>query len=157
MAFRTTGLRLTGALALLAFGLAVLWVLRPQSATGPAGIGPDDPTQVALGEKLYARHCASCHGANRQGQPDWQQRRADGKLPAPPQDESGHSWHHSDDVLFRLTRDGLASFAGSDYATDMPAFKGKLDDAEIAAIIAFIKSRWPANIRQVQDQLNKAK
>jgi mono/diheme cytochrome c family protein len=48
-------------------------------------------SQIEAGKALYAQHCASCHGANLEGQPDWQARKADGKMPAPPHDDSGHT------------------------------------------------------------------
>ena len=65
-----------------------------------------DPEMVALGAGVYAEHCASCHGERLEGEPNWRQRKADGTLPAPPHDATGHTWHHSDDFLFRFTRDG---------------------------------------------------
>lgn len=114
-----------------------------QPATPPAL----DSAEVALGERVYAEACASCHGANLEGQPDWQTRNAEGKLPAPPHDETGHTWHHPDAQLFAITKFGLAPIAGADYATDMPAFEGTLTDAEILAALAYIKSRWPERIR----------
>jgi mono/diheme cytochrome c family protein len=36
----------------------------------------------------------------------------------------------------------------------MPAFEGVLTDAEIWAVLAFIKSRWPEEIRKRQERLN---
>lgn len=96
----------------------------------------------AAGKALYSEYCAACHGANLEGQPDWKRPKVDGKLPAPPHDASGHTWHHSDRVLAAITRDGLSAFAGQDYATDMPAFAGTLTDAEISAVLAYIKSTW---------------
>jgi hypothetical protein len=66
-----------------------------------------DPAQVALGQKVYARHCAACHGANLEGQPNWRERLSNGKLPAPPHDDSGHTWHHPGEVLIGITRSGL--------------------------------------------------
>lgn len=60
---------------------------------------PDDSALVADGRKLYDQACASCHGAMLEGQPNWRQRKADGRLPAPPHDPSGHTWHHPDAVL----------------------------------------------------------
>ena len=110
-------------------------------------ISADDPRQVALGAAIYAARCAQCHGANLEGQPDWRQRKANGRLPAPPHDASGHTWHHPDEILFGITKNGMTPYAPADYESDMPAFAGVLTDEQIAATIAFIESRWPASIR----------
>jgi mono/diheme cytochrome c family protein len=111
---------------------------------------PNNEAQVASGRRLYDAHCASCHGADLEGQANWRERRADGKLPAPPHDASGHTWHHTDEALFRVTRDGFAAVAGAGYETDMPAFAGRLSDDEIWAVLAYIKSRWPQATRDRQ-------
>jgi mono/diheme cytochrome c family protein len=121
---------------------------------GGAGADPGDAAQVALGAQVYAAHCASCHGADLHGQPDWQYRKADGKLPAPPHDETGHTWHHPDQQLFDVVKFGTAAFAPIGYRTDMGAYKDKLSDAEIWAVIAYIQSRWPAANRARQDMIN---
>jgi mono/diheme cytochrome c family protein len=107
-----------------------------------------DPAQIALGGSLYAQHCASCHGADLEGQPRWQEALPSGRLPAPPHDDSGHTWHHADDELFAITRNGLAVVPG--YESDMPAFAGVLSDEEIRAVLAFIKSTWPKRERNYQ-------
>ena len=117
---------------------------------GVPGADASDPALVALGGGVYSEHCASCHGKDLEGEPNWRQRRSDGTLPAPPHDASGHTWHHSDEVLFRLVRDGLTAFAGDDYRSAMPAYAGILSDREIRAVLAYIKSRWPAEIREAQ-------
>jgi mono/diheme cytochrome c family protein len=109
-------------------------------------IDPKDAAAAARGERLYAKHCAACHGTNLEGQPDWQSRNAQGRLPAPPHDEHGHTWHHDDQVLFEVTKYGLARHAPPGYESDMPAFEGKLADKDIVDVLAFIKSRWPALI-----------
>jgi mono/diheme cytochrome c family protein len=101
------------------------------------------------GRALYVANCASCHGQNLQGQPDWMRRLPNGRLPAPPHDETGHTWHHSDRQLFTIVRDGLASIAPG-YETDMPAFAGVLTDAEITEILDYIKSTWPDRARAYQ-------
>jgi mono/diheme cytochrome c family protein len=69
----------------------------------------DNTDRVALGERSYATHCASCHGANLQGQPKWMERLPTGRLPAPPHDQTGHTWHHADDELFKITKFGLSA------------------------------------------------
>lgn len=125
-----------GAIVIAAVGA---WLLVPREAR----IDSRDTQAVARGELLYARHCAACHGANLEGQPDWQSRDARGRLPAPPHDQHGHTWHHDDQVLFEVTKYGLAKHAPAGYLSDMPAFEGTLDDGEIVAVLAFIKSRWP--------------
>lgn len=113
---------------------------------------PDDRAQVALGETVYRQYCASCHGTELEGQPDWQGRKPNGRLPAPPHDATGHTWHHPDDVLFQLTKQGLRPpLAPENYQSDMAAFGEILTDAEIWASLAYIKSKWPAEIRARQD------
>ena len=115
----------------------------------------DNSDQIALGQTVYTNNCASCHGAKLEGQPNWRQRRGDGRLPAPPHDESGHTWHHSDFVLFDLTKNGPQSLIGSDYQSDMPAFSDSLDDEEIWAVITFIKSTWSPRIHRIQAEAEK--
>jgi hypothetical protein len=68
---------------------------------------------------------------------------ANGRMPAPPHDESGHTWHHNDRVLFGITKYGLKPpYAPPNYESDMPAFAGKLSDEEIRAVLAYISSHW---------------
>ncbi|MBA4741694.1 MAG: cytochrome c [Azoarcus sp.] len=120
-------------------------------------IDPDDAQQVALGTEVYRSHCAACHGANLEGQPGWQTRRADGRMAAPPHDESGHTWHHPDAVLLGITQYGLVpgKYAPPGYESDMPAFGGVLDDAEIRAVLAYIKSTWGPRERAAQEKIDR--
>lgn len=119
------------------------------------GIDPTDPAQVARGAAIYRAHCAQCHGERLEGEPDWQVRRPSGELPAPPHDASGHTWHHSDEQLFGIVKHGMARFAPPDYKTAMPSFVGTLSDADIRAVLAFIKASWPEDIRARQERLNR--
>lgn len=105
--------------------------------------------EVSEGRLLYSAKCASCHGVNLEGQADWIKRLPNGKLPAPPHDETGHTWHHSDKQLFTIVKFGLAAIAPG-YETDMPAFDGALTDAEITAALDYIKSTWPERARRYQ-------
>jgi mono/diheme cytochrome c family protein len=98
---------------------------------------------VALGQKVYLQHCASCHGARLEGQPNWREHLPNGRLPAPPHDESGHTWHHPDFVLVAITKNGVVPpYAPPGYESDMPAFAAKLSDEEIWAVLAYLKSHW---------------
>ncbi|WOI58079.1 cytochrome c [Palleronia sp. LCG004] len=106
------------------------------------------PSIVAEGAKIYAAECAVCHGVNLEGQPNWRVRGPDGLLPAPPHDETGHTWHHDGETLFNLTKYGLGEMIGDpDYESAMPAFDYVLTEAEIAAVLSYIKSTWPSDIR----------
>jgi mono/diheme cytochrome c family protein len=140
MTRRFTLLLAVAGAALAAGAAAWLWLPRGRE------IDASDAALVARGAPLYARHCASCHGAQLQGQPDWTTRDARGRLPAPPHDDSGHTWHHDDEVLFDVTKYGIGRHAPPGYVSDMPAFGGTLSDAEIVATLAFIKSHWSPGV-----------
>ena len=122
------------------------------AVAGPIFAGQDDPEQLALGQRVYAEACASCHGDNLEGQPNWRVRQANGRLPAPPHDETGHTWHHPDQQLFEMTKLGIEAIAPEGYKSDMPGFADSLSDDEIWAVLAFIKSTWPAAIRDQQER-----
>ena len=131
-----------------------LWWWRMETEALPGPINPDDPAQVASGRDVYAQRCAQCHGDKLQGQPNWRARLANGRLPAPPHDADGHTWHHPDEQLFGMTKFGLKPYAPPGYASDMPAFENVLTDGQIRAVLAFIKSTWPARIRNLQRKAN---
>lgn len=140
----------------VAFGLAAA-VTSNWPTASTVGANPDDPAQVSWGKAVYAENCAACHGANLEGQPNWQVRRDNGRLPAPPHDETGHSWHHPDKQLFRITELGVKPpLAPKGYESDMPAFGDTLTDEQIWAVLAYIKSTWPAETRARQSRRNKA-
>lgn len=147
-----------------AFALAIAAVLGWQAYNNLAGskaslLKPDDPRVVALGRMFYDQHCASCHGSNLEGETqDWQTPGPDGLMPAPPHDETGHTWHHRDELLFRITKLGMARGANlNDYKSAMPAYEGILSDDQIIAVLSFIKSQWPEDIRNRHDSLNELK
>jgi mono/diheme cytochrome c family protein len=138
-------------LGLVGYGV-VLFSRSPESRADPT-----DARQVALGATVYRDQCARCHGANLEGQPEWQHRKPDGRLPAPPHDATGHTWHHSDAQLFQLTKNGLVPpVAPQGYESDMPGFGDSLSDEQIWAVLAYIKSRWPPDIRERQQQIDRA-
>jgi mono/diheme cytochrome c family protein len=130
----------------------------PQAVTAHGAFRPDprDPELLALGERLYGEHCASCHGVELEGQPDWQRPLPDGGLPAPPHDVDGHTWHHPDRLLFGITKFGGQALAPPEFKSNMPAFARTLSDREIWAVLAFIKSRWPEEIRARQAEITRA-
>ncbi len=114
------------------------------------GADASNPQLVAQGEILYQQHCASCHGANLEGQPNWRRRDDDGFLPAPPHDASGHTWHHPDELLFEITKLGTTAVLGGGYKSNMLGFGDQLDDGEILAVLSYIKSQWSPRIQVAQ-------
>ena len=143
-----------GVLALIAVGGALVWWQHVGKEQAPVSLEPGEAEVVALGGSIYAEHCASCHGAKLEGQPNWQLRLENGRLPAPPHDQTGHTWHHSDPVLFNLTKYGPAAVVGGNYESDMPGFDSTLSDREIVAALSYIKSRWPEKLRERHDLRN---
>ena len=114
--------------------------------------GPKE--DLALGERVYQQQCAACHGANLEGQPAWQKRLPNGRFPAPPHDDTGHTWHHPDEVLFGITKHGMVPpYAPPGYESDMPAFGGKLTDDEMRAALAYIASRWSGEVRKARAEM----
>jgi len=150
-----------GAVGLLALllvagaGYFSLRVSNRQAAAPVHSLRPDDPQVLRVGARIYAQQCAACHGARSEGQPSWRVRGPDGLLPAPPHDASGHTWHHPDEQLFAITKQGLAQLINQpDYRTAMPIYDGVLSDNEIVAVLSLIKAQWPPEIRQRHDEIN---
>lgn len=110
---------------------------------------------IAQGRQIYSDQCAACHGANLEGQPVWRTPLPSGRLPAPPHDETGHTWHHSDDVLFRIVKEGTAAVVGGGYESDMPGFGDVLSDAEIRTVLDYIKSTWAERERTYQENVSQ--
>ncbi len=143
---------------------AVWWVYHPaESEVQPiATFTPVPASMIAEGQALYSLHCAPCHGVNGEGQvpdnplvPD-----ETGLYPAPPHNENGHTWHHDDYLLFRIVRDG--GLGQPDLFYEMPAFGAQLNEDQILAILAYIKTLWTdeqrarqaATTLTIREQLN---
>ena len=151
---KTRGLWLILAIVAAAFVTgAVLYVYNNQKQRSPHFADFRDTALVALGAQVYEANCASCHGVKLEGQPNWRQPLETGGFPAPPHDETGHTWHHPDQLLFAITKFGGASVAGEGAVSNMPAFEGILEDREILAALAYIKSHWPVKIQDDQEKL----
>ena len=111
---------------------------------------------IDAGAAFYAESCASCHGAKLEGQPDWRTPGADGVLPAPPHDVTGHTWHHDTPLLLEYSLKGgqaaLEARGVKGFKSGMPAFEGTLTEDEVLDILAFIRSTWPERAQEVQSQ-----
>jgi mono/diheme cytochrome c family protein len=130
--------------AAIAFGAA--------GATHAAADGPPalDPAIVEQGRAIYQRQCASCHGPEGEGAPNWQQRNAQGELPAPAHDPEGHTWKHSDAMLYRIVREGWRDPFNKTERLTMPAFEEVLSPKEIRAVVTYLKTLWTPKQRRFQ-------
>lgn len=149
--------RLTWTLvALVAVIAATGWVYPRWDAIGETGQG--GVLDLTEGAALYAENCAACHGAALEGQPDWRTPGSDGVLPAPPHDETGHTWHHPDRVLLEYTLLGgkaLMAQQGMEFNSGMPGFKDHLTEQQIRNVLGYIRDSWPDHIQKAQAERTK--
>jgi mono/diheme cytochrome c family protein len=108
-----------------------------------------DMMQITRGKLLFADNCARCHGESAQGAPQWRFRNTDGTFPPPPLNGSGHAWHHSHEWLREMIR------SGTEPDGHMPAWGGKLSDAQIDDIIAWFQSNWPDEVYQTWAEMEQ--
>ena len=117
-----------------------------------------DDRDIGAGQVLYEKHCASCHGADLEGEPNWRSPNEDGTLPAPPHDETGHTWHHDNQLLYAYTALGgegaLAERGVTNFKSAMPGFEDVIAEEEIWNILAYIRSTWPERVQRIQSGRN---
>jgi mono/diheme cytochrome c family protein len=127
--------------------LLTLAVFVVRSAARPTTVAADraDVMYAALverGRQIYTTRCASCHGGDLKGEPGWPQPHANGVMPAAPLDASGPIQQRDDQWIFITIKQGGQATAAPGSVSTMPAF-GSLTDAEVWALISYIKSTWP--------------
>lgn len=122
-----------------AVGLVAVAIVGVACANGDAG--PED--ELARGEQLYGRHCVSCHGGATGGDI--------GDLP-PRHNAQGHTWHHPDCMLVDIVLDGMPPRGGQ----VMPAFDNTLDEDDVEAILAHIRTWWEPDQREFQAEITEA-
>ena len=115
-----------------------------------------DRAAIKLGQTIYKGNCASCHGINLEGQIGWQTEIVDGRRLAPPHDETGHTWHHPDELLYNMTKYGFEEMLGKKYPNNMPVYEDILSDGELLAVLGYIKSTWPKRIKAIHNEINQS-
>ena len=92
---------------------------------------PKNAETLEAGKKVYARHCASCHGP--QGKGDGGMALAGGV----PSDLTDETWDYgsTDGEIFTAIRDGVSA--------DMLAYQDKLNDQQLWQIVHLIRSWAP--------------
>lgn len=133
----------------LAVSIAIFLVIggcdqKPKVMSSSTGLMPErsyDAEQIAAGKEVFTKYCAVCHGNNAEGAANWHQRNPDGTFPPPPLNGTGHAWHHSTAVLYDVIANGSQPGQGN-----MPAWKDKLSQEEIEAVVAWFQSLWPDQV-----------
>src|SRR6266849_1464164 len=108
--------------------------------------------RVKSGRAVYEQYCASCHGAEAQGAPHWQERDEHGELPAPPHNIEGHTWRHSDAELYMMVSKGWRDPFNKTERLTMPAFGDVLSPDQIRAVITYLKTLWTSEQRRFQSE-----
>ena len=141
-------------IAILGAGLlgGVTYLMLSASVSG--GIPYTDQGRIAEGAVIYQAHCASCHGADLEGEPHWQYPDHEGYMPAPPHDGTGHTHEHSDVILFNTVKLGPEATVCTNRNSRMGGYADVLTDAEIYYVLAYIKSTWPDEIISRHERVN---
>jgi mono/diheme cytochrome c family protein len=114
----------------------VLVIAGVAGSCGP--LSGDDDADLARGQQMYEANCMHCHGGATGGDI------AD--IP-PPHNAAGHTWHHPDCVIVDIVLDGMPVRLGY---PEMPAFGDRLSEADVHAILAYIKTWWEPDQREFQ-------
>lgn len=130
----------------VAASLSVLAVASSAYADGT----PRNAQRIDAGRSVYLAQCASCHGARGEGQANWDRPDAAGDMPAPPHNADGHTWKHSDAMLYRIVRDGWRDPYNKTQRLTMPAFGKTLSPQQIRVVIGYLKTLWTAEQRTFQ-------
>ena len=114
---------------------AALFVITrvPAQDTQVEGIQSVSAETLARGATLFGETCAACHGASGEGHAT--------ALNAPALNGSEHTWHHSDEQIVGLIRQG---------GMQMPAVGADWSDADIEAVLAHVKAWWTPQQRETQ-------
>jgi len=104
------------------------------STSAPESAATAQTMAGVSGASVYSTNCSSCHQANGQGAP--------GAFPplAGNPVVSGDKPKVIHIVKYGLT--GQVSVKGQNYNGQMPAWAGQLSDAQIAAVLTYLRSTW---------------
>lgn len=132
--------------------LGVIVMLAMVSTTHAADLleQPQDAEPIRAGRVIYQQSCATCHGAQGEGAPNWQLPNAQGEMPAPPHNEAGHTWKHADGMLYQIIQQGWRDPFNKTKRLTMPPFAGKLTPTQTRDVIAYLKTLWTSEQRRFQ-------
>jgi len=115
----------------------------------------DSKITIAKGELLYNQYCVSCHMVNLSGAKNWKNGKDnDGHNLSPPLNGTGHTWHHSDELLHNIVKHGFVNLV-KNYKGKMAGFANKINDKQIDSVLSYIKSYWKVEIYERQIKMSK--
>ena len=114
----------------------------------------DSIEAIKKGKILYNQYCVSCHQANLAGATNWQGLDEDGHRKAPPLNGTGHTWHHTDELLHRMIKYGFAKLI-KNYEGKMMGFGDEISDEGIDNILSYIKSYLKDDIYEYHLEMSK--
>jgi mono/diheme cytochrome c family protein len=111
------------------------------------------PALSESGQQLYNTNCLSCHGGPAGGSMS--------DMP-PRHNANGHTWHHPDCQLIDIVLNGsgemgemMRRMMGKPDTPSMPAFRDRLTEEEVRAILAYIRTWWTEDQRQTQAMITR--
>lgn len=111
----------------LCLSALVLWlVFRSPEARGGHFADADDAAVVAHGRKISWAAARLATAVTYRGSHLWQLRDEYAGRRAPAHDETGHTWQHSDEDPFYMTKYGRFPSLSASAVSFMPAFRGAL-------------------------------
>lgn len=120
-----------------------LQALAPQPVSKPE-FEPARGEQLALGEKVYGKNCADCHGQQGEGAP--------GAYPALAGNRAVTQAQAGNTVLAVLGGGFAPATAGNPQPYGMPPYRTLLTDAEIAAVVTHLRQSWGNRASAVRPQ-----
>jgi mono/diheme cytochrome c family protein len=97
------------------------------SPAAPAATATPDP--LATARANFGKHCEGCHGPKGEGGPV----KVDNKQIKVPSLKSDHAIKHTDDQIAKMITNG---------EEEMPPFKDKMSQAEIADMVKFVRAEF---------------
>lgn len=104
-----------------------------KDASAPKALGAAEPAMVR-GRHLYAVNCSSCHGNQGEG--------IGGMAPAFSRNSAIRADDPSSMLHVLMVGGRAAQTQGNPTAAGMPSFAWKLDDADMAAVLTYVRNSW---------------
>ena len=114
--------------------MAVYLQSLPATKAQPARAAPPPEAAMKLGAQLYDRHCADCHGAEGRGSGTAYPPMAGNRALTMPEPVNA--------IRIVLNGGFPPATAGNPRPYGMPPYSPVLSDAEVAAVVSYVRASW---------------